>query len=360
MSSIAHRPIKLAAVSVSRETRHLIDSLLRNGHVGQTAVIEEFEKAFATWLGVKHCVAVCSGTMADTIALAVLKAQHPGKTEVILPALTFAAQLNSVLYNGLTPVFVDHGIDDRGLVTPQTLCRFPVHLLGRVSKNAYRPSSVPIVEDACEAMGTSFSSDGYVDVKCGTVGTMGTFSFFPSHTVTTGEGGMIATNDAECAALARRLRNHGKSDGQMFRFDLIGFNGKMATIPAALGMGLLPTISGAIAQRRRNYLELGGHEEPWEYVCPHAFPVLCVDQNERDRALDVCRAEGIECRNVFSSLPTQEKAYRRLGYDLGDFPIAEDIGRRAFYVPVHQGLTSGDMETIKRVLGTIKSEPWPW
>lgn len=357
---IATSAIRLSDVSISKQTRQLVDSLLQSGQVGQTPVIEQFEQAFATWLGVRHCIAVSSGTMADTIALAVLKAQHPGKTEVILPALTFAAQLNAVLYNGLTPVFVDHGFDDRDAITERTLCRFPVHLLGRVNANVALTADVPLIEDACEAMGSSLSSDGCVPFKCGTLGMMGTFSFFPSHTVTTGEGGMIATNDETCADLARRLRNHGKTDGQEFHFDLIGFNGKMASIPAALGLGILPTIDEAITQRRKHYLALGGIERPWEYVCPHAFQVLCRSEHERARALAVCRGESIECRNVFSSLPTQEQAYAHLGYRLGAFPVAEDIGRRALYVPVHQGLTATDVETITRVLRTIQSEPWPW
>lgn len=351
--------IRLADVAISRDTRHLVDSLLKQGQIGQTPIIEEFERLFAHWLGVDHCIAVSSGSMADLIALAVLKAQHPERTEVIVPALTFAAQLNAVLLNWLRPVFVDHGVDDRPLITDRTLCRFPVHLLGRVNLNVSRAADVPLVEDACEAMGSALSAS-IVPQKCGTFGTMGTFSFFPSHTVTTGEGGMIATNDPECASLARRLRNHGKVAGDTFHFDLIGFNGKMASVPAALGIGLMGTIDRAIATRRANYLALGGTEHDWEYVCPHALPVLCVSADERERALNVCRTAGIECRNVFSSLPTQEPAYRHLGHRFGAFPIAEDIGRRAFYVPVHQGLTDGDRAIIRQTVQTIQTEPWPW
>lgn len=334
--------IRLSHVAVSADAAERVKSLLLGGVVGQSEVIEEFEKAFAAWLGVKYCVAVSSGTMADTIALAVLKHFFPGKKRVVVPAHTFIAQINSVIYNGLEPVFMDGstGTVKKG----EYLCFFPVHLLGRPWKHDLE-GLLPVIEDSCEAMGSSVSG-----VKCGSACDMGTFSFFPSHTITTGEGGMISTNNAEYAALARRLRNHGKMSNDDFRFDVIGFNGKMTSIQAALGIEALKTIDDVIEKRRKNYFALGGVEVPGEFISPHAFPVEYKTREARDKAMAFLRSKEIECRNFFSSVPTQEKAYAHLGYKLGDFPEAEAYGDKWLYVPVHQGLTADDISFIKTAI----------
>lgn len=347
--------IRLGDVSVTDEAVERVASLLRGGIVGQSEIIEQFEEAFAKWLRVKYCVAVSSGTMADTIALAVLKHFYPNRKDVILPALTFIAQANAVVHNGLNPVFVDV---DQYMNFPMpsaleqanmnTLCFFPTHLLGRPAQVGARGNykNIPVIEDTCEAMG----SLGYMGGKCGTFGDMGTFSFYPSHTITTGEGGMISTDNAEFAALAKRLRNHGKAGGEDFHFDIIGFNGKMTSIQAALGIEALKTIDSVIKKRRENYFALGGKEDSWENISPHAFPVEYPSREERDRAMAFLRAKGVECRNLFSSVPTQEKAYAYLGHKLGDFPAAEAYGDKWLYVPVHQGLTPEDISFIKTAI----------
>ena len=353
--------IRLSHVAINRWSKVLVDLMMDENKIGQSEMINRFEYDMASWLGVKHCIAVSSGTMADTIALAVLKHFNPGKDEVLVPALTFIAQVNAIYYNQLKPVFFDINPDlsmylpvDK--ITKKTLCIFPTHLLGKpVSatdiKQAGTFYKVPVIEDACEALGSESLLEGVGFRKCGTIGGMGTFSFFPSHTISTGEGGMIATNDDDYAAIARRLRNHGKTNTQDFHFDLIGFNGKMSSLEAAIGVGFVPHLSGAVEKRREVFFALGGKENPRiEKICPHAFPVIAESRFERDRLLDKLRANGIECRNLFSSIPTQEQAYAFLGHKLGDFPIAEMIGDRGLYVPSHGGLSQADVFKIQEVL----------
>ena len=340
----ARKPIRLCHVSVSHDTSERVKELLLNGVVGQSEIIEEFEEKFARWLGVKYAVAVSSGTMADTIALAVLKHFYPGRDKVIVPALTFIAQVNAITYNGLKPVFVDHDQATVAADIEKTLCFFPVHLLGKPALHSWS-GLYSCIEDACEAMGSQINGR-----KCGTIGGMGTFSFFPSHVITTGEGGMIATNNEDFALLARRLRNHGKTSNAEFHFDVVGFNGKMTSIQAAIGIGMLENLDNVIQRRRQVYLALGGKEEPGEFISPHAFPVMCENEAARDQMLNKLRENGIECRNLFSSIPTQEKAYAHLGHKIGDFPAAEDIGRRGLYTPCHHGLTDEDIQKIKAVL----------
>lgn len=335
--------IKLSHVFVSEEAIERVTGLLRNGKVGQSEVIEEFEQAFAKWLGVKHCIAVSCGTMADTIALAVLKHFYPGRNKVIVPAHTFIAQVNAITYNGLEPVFID-GPDGFFTINKNSyLCFFPVHLLGVPWRHELN-GMLPVIEDSCEAMGSMV--DG---VKCGTKCDMGTFSFFPSHTITTGEGGMISTNNDDYASLARRLRNHAKAANEDFTFNEIGFNGKMTSLQAALGIEALKTIDEVIENRRKNFFALGGSEALGDFISPHAFPLKFESRYKRDRAIISFREKGIDCRKFFSSIPTQEKAYAHLGYKLGDFPLAEEHGEKWLYLPVHQGLSEEDLKKISDV-----------
>jgi perosamine synthetase len=191
------------------------------------------------------------------------------------------------------------------------------------------------------------------DRECGSIGALGTFSFFPSHTITTGEGGMIATNDDDYAALARRLRNHGKISDVDFHFDVIGFNGKMTSIQAAIGLAMMDDIDQIIEGRRRSFFALGGVEDKWkEFISPHAFPVTLDSKEERDAMLAKLRAERIECRNFFSCIPTQESAYAHLGIKSGGvFSATEDFCDRSLYVPCHQGLTDDDIAKIKSIIG---------
>ena len=336
--------IRLSSVDISEKAIESVVSLLRRGAIGQSEIIDEFERAFAKWLGVKYCVAVSSGTMADTIALAVLKHHFSNKKKVVVPAHTFIAQVNSITYNGLEPVFIDGPNGCVGVDGKDVLCFFPVHLLGKPWRHDLC-GVVPVIEDSCEAMGSMV--DG---IKCGSKCDMGTFSFFPSHTITTGEGGMISTNNEEYASLAKRLRNHGKVNSYDFEFDVIGFNAKLTSIQAAIGLEALRGIDTVIQKRRGAFFALGGEEDADEFISPHAFPVICKSKEERDLVLKRLRENGIECRNLFSSIPTQEKAYSHLGYKLGDFPFAEEIGRNGLYVPCHSGLSGEDINKIKSII----------
>lgn len=345
--------IRLSHVEIPEAAIRRVEKLLRSGTVGQSDVIAEFEEAFAKWSGAFFAVAVSSGTMADTIALAVLKEFYPGKNEVIVPALTFIAQVNSITYNGLKPVFEDLQYRGTSHLNSNTLCFFPVHLLGKPAPGArnWLPRAFPMIEDSCEAMGSKVGGR-----KCGTLGDMGTFSFFPSHTMTTGEGGMIVTNSKRYADLAKRLRNHGKMDSETFRFDVIGFNGKMTSIQAAIGIECLKTIDKSIQKRRENFMKMGGMELEGEFISPHAFPVFCASRELRDKLMQRLKEEGVECRNLFSSIPTQEYAYAHLGYRLGEFPNSEKVGDTALYVPCHQGLTDKDINKIKEIINEEKAE----
>jgi len=332
--------INFGCLNLNKRTEELITKVVKEGKVGQSEYIEEFEEKLAKFLGVKHCILVNNGTMADTIALAVVKNIFPGKKKVLVPALTFIAQVNSIIYNHLEPVFYDNNKEPKE--DKDTLCVFPVHLLGRPNKIVKKKFSVPIIEDACEAFGSKL--DGQY---CGTIGDMGTFSFFPSHTISTGEGGAIVTNNFVYAEMARKLRNHGRRNNKDFKFDVIGFNGKLTTLQAVIGLSLLDEMPELFRKRNENFIYLGGEEGPGEFIVPHGLPRFYLN---RDAKREELFEKGIVNRNYFSSIPTQEKAYKHLGYKLGDFPKSEVIGDYGLYVPCHQNLTRKELDYIKQCL----------
>lgn len=332
--------ISLACSVVNRKVRANVKACLDENRLGQGRFIKEFEDGVAKFVGTKHAIAVSSGSMADMVAIAALKEQYPGKDEVIVPALTFIAQTNAVLINGLKLVFVDIGVDlqidasrIKEKITDKTLCIFPVHLLGRKCDiSRIKSFGLPVVEDSCEGFGTYSNTD------------FATYSFFPSHTITTGEGGMIVTNSDKNAEWARKIMNHGRKSDKIeekFHFDCLGFNGKMSNVLAAIGCGVIDTAHAVIEKRKKNVNLFNKIMKlDWFAESPHGYPLFYRDSEERDSVLRKLEYNGIEARKIFSCLPTAE-------YHLeGDYPIAESIGQRGLYVPVHQELKEKDIEKI--------------
>lgn len=364
--------ITLGAVNISDKTKELMREALEKGMIGQGKYIKDFEEKLADFFGVKHVIAVANGTLADAVALAAAKIQdglRDGKrNEVIVPALTFIAQINAVYYNHLKPVFVDAGYDYQidvekieEKITENTLAIMPVHLLGKSAKmdrvlELAKKYNLFVIEDACEALGSR-----YKDRQCGTMGDMGAFSFFVSHSITTGEGGAVVTNNDELAELAKSLRNHGrKSDKpqEKFIFLHIGFSAKMNVLEAIIGLGIIEELPKYIERRHQNMArinEMLGKDlfaaDPDEYVVPHGYPVLVDSQSKRDQLLvDLPTKFGVEARQVFYSIPSQSEAYKFLGEKEGGYPVAEDIGKRGLYVPCHQNLSDDDLKIIADVL----------
>jgi len=344
--------ISLAQSTITPKVRENVSACLDENRIGSGRFVPEFEQRVAEYCKAKYGIAVCNGTMADIVALAALKAKRPDKDEVIVPALTFVAQVNSILVNGLKPVFVDVNYDyqidvSKIKINDKTLAIMPANLLGkscditRILEIA-RLNDIYVLEDSCEAFGIPPRGD------------LATYSFFPSHTVTTGEGGMIVTNNKELAELCIQARNHGRKSEEVldkFHFDNFGLNGKMSNLNAAVGCGIIDSADEVIIHRVANVNTLNRLlEGSWDAFSPHAYPIMYESEVERNQALLRLSEAEIEARKLFSSLPTQEKCFEYMGYKLGDFPTAEDIGRRGLFVPIHQGLSEGDLlEIVKCV-----------
>ncbi|MBI4919685.1 DegT/DnrJ/EryC1/StrS family aminotransferase [Candidatus Azambacteria bacterium] len=364
--------INLGTVNITDETKALMIKALNDGIISGGKYVAAFEENFAKWLGVKHAIAVSSGTMADACALAAIRNYDGGKrNEIIVPALTFVAQINAIWCNHLKPVFIDvnkdFNIDVERIeekITDKTLAIMPTHLLGRPARMREIEDlairySLFIVEDACEALGST-----YYGSNVGAIRDVGCFSFFVSHSITTGEGGMVATNNGEIAGLVRSLRNHGrKSDHyhEKFLFPHIGFSAKMNAMEAIIGLGIMPMLDSCITRRRDNGLFLNNlmkkswmREKNHEYIVPHAYPIMAKSHEERQKLLiDLPQKYGIEARQIFYSIPTQCEAYAFLGEKPGSYPVAEDIGLRGLYVPCHQNLSREELEYTARILNEL-------
>ncbi len=365
--------ITLGTVNISNKTKTLMEKALTEGKIGQTEYIPEFENKLADFLGVKYVVATANGTLADAVALAVAKYKNADldRNEVIVPALTFIAQINAVYYNHLKPIFVDVGYDYQinsekieEKITGKTLAIMPTHLLGRPAEmekilSLAKKYNLFVIEDACEALGSKYKNQ-----LAGTIGDMGCFSFFVSHSVTTGEGGMVVTNNDVFANLARSLRNHGRKSnkpGEHYIFPQIGFSAKMNTLEAIIGLGMIDDLSLYIRKRRQNLIKLNellGYnyfsDREGENIIPHGYPILVKSQKQRDRILqELPEKFGIEVRQIFYSIPTQCEAYKFLRGKEGTYPVAEDIGRRGLYVPCHQNLNDQDLIKISKALKEV-------
>jgi len=332
--------VSLAAVNVPAETYPMMNDALESGKIGQTDLIDQFEDAIKQFVGAKYCIAISNGTMADAVAVAACKSYFRAK-RAIVPALTFIAQPNSVRYSNLDVLFADVKEDwtlDFSNI-PGYACRdsivFGTDLMGRQCLGAMD------IEDACESFGSKFGNK-----SAGTYGLMGTYSFFPSHTISTGEGGAIVTDSSDLDKLCRSIRAHGtvsKDPMDKFHFPNFGFNARMSSLNAVLGIALMLHIEEYVTRRRENFhlmqSKLGGfHERPSEQIVPHGYPVEFVSEATRDAAMHKILDAGIECRKFFSCIPFEEQQY----LTIGSFPIASHISHTHLYVPCHQNMTAED------------------
>jgi dTDP-4-amino-4,6-dideoxygalactose transaminase len=325
--------------------------------------VSQFEKDFAHYCGAKHCIAFNSGTSALHVAMLLLKIGRGD--EVITTPMTFVATSWAISYAGATPVYVDvedatFNIDPARVeraITPKTKAILPVHLYGLpvdldpLLKIAQK-HKLPLVEDAAQAHGAKYNGK-----VIGTFGVMSCFSFYPGKNLGAyGEGGALVTNDDSLAARARSLREHGST--QRYYHDEIGFNYRMEGIQGAvLGIKLKHLDAWTRERRRvaRTYgkllaetplqlpLEPRGIESAWHlYVVRHP---------RRDELKKHLEANHIGCALHYPLPLHLQKAYANLGYQPGDFPVAEKAARECLSLPIYPEMTD---EQVRRVADVVK------
>ncbi|MFY8142962.1 MAG: DegT/DnrJ/EryC1/StrS family aminotransferase [Caulobacter sp.] len=332
--------------------------------------ITDFERAFADYCGVKHAITCNNGTTALHLAL-VAMGIGPGD-EVIVPSLTYIASCNAVTYCGGTVVLVDNdprtfNIDPaliEAKITPRTKAIMPVHLYGQVADmdpilEIAKKHGLMVIEDAAEAVGATYKGK-----MSGSLGTCATFSFFGNKIITTGEGGMITTNDDELAAKMRLLRGQGMDPNRRYWFPIVGFNYRMTNIQAAIGLAQLERVDEHLAARERvvgwyeQKLARLGNRVTKPHVAPtgrHVFWMYTVRLGEglsttRDQVIKDLDALGVESRPVFHPMHIMPP-YAHLATD--DLKIAEACGADGLNLPTHAGLTEADIDRVIAALDQV-------
>jgi len=360
--SASTRKISVASPLIGEtEKRYVADCLDSSWISSIGRYISRFEEGFATFCDVKHAIATNNGTTALHLALVALGVS-PGD-EVIVPTLTYIATANAVRYCGATPVLVDCeeqtlNIDVRAIeskITTRTRAIIPVHLYGHPVDmdpilELAREHNLYVVEDAAEAHGAKYKGRGV-----GSIGTCATFSFYGNKIVTTGEGGMVTTNDDELAAKLRLYRGQGVDPNRRYWHPVIGYNYRMTNIAAAIGCAQLERIDEALAHRRRlaSWYSSGLSQIP-RLILPaqkdyakHVYWMYTVllpkcSAETRDLVREILESQGVETRPVFYPmhvLPPYEEDWTR-------YPKATKYAARGMSLPTHELLSEEDVAYV--------------
>ena len=341
-------------------------SVLKSGMLAQGERVREFERRFAEYLGVKYAVAVANGTSALDLALRVIGIQDGD--EVITTPFSFVATANSVLYQGGKPVFVD--IDRRTYninpdliekrVTEGTKAIIPVHLFGHPADmetivNIARDKHLFVIEDAAQAHGASIGSK-----KVGTFGDLSTFSFYATKNMTTGEGGMITTDNEGFAEKLRLLRDHGQS--KRYEHIMLGYNLRMTDIEAAIGIGQLEKLDLMNQTRINNADYLSNQLSKIPHITPpyvkegyrHVFHQysFTVDSDfpvSRDAMIKALNEKGIGARHGYPMPIYAQPLYRDMGYR-EHCPVTEQVIPKMVQLPVHPAVARADLEEMVSVI----------
>ena len=342
---------------------------VRSGWVSSAgAYLDRFEREFARATGTRHAIATSNGTTALHLALHAL-GLGPGD-EVIVPALTFVASAHAVLMVGATPVLADVDprtwcLDPLALersLTPRTRAVMPVHLYGQPADmpaigEIARRHGLMIVEDAAEAQGAHIRGE-----LVGSIGDVGAFSFYGNKIMTTGEGGMVVTDDDRLAARLRFLKDHGMSPERRYFHTELAFNYRMTNLQAALGVAQLERIDWLVAQKRRimsGYREHLAGREGVELnpsgIFDGVFWMSCALLERRDRVAGALAERGIDTRPFFVTLTELPHLAdcRRVGATEDGCPVAESLSRRGLSLPSGCTLADEDVEHVSRTLISV-------
>jgi len=359
---ISERPIPIAKPIFSDKVKEDVVKVLESGYVRQGALTEEFEAIFRERVGSEYAYAVNSGTAA--LHTAYLSTLEPGD-EVIVPAFTFIATASTVFYSRGKPVFADidpmtfviDTEDVKEKITPKTRAIAPVHLFGNAAdmealSEMADDHDLKIVSDAAQAHGTEI--DGR-DV--GSYDTLNCYSFYPTKTMTTGEGGMVTTNDVTLYERGRLIRNHGEA-GKYYH-SILGLNYRMTDITAAIGLDQLSHLDRFLMRRRACGMTLREGLRRIEGLRPqktgrgvnhsYSYFSLVMDPDEfrctRDELVEALRAENIDSAVHYPTPLTKQPAVTNL-MEPEECPVSEDVSGNIFSLPMHAALTDEDLKTI--------------
>ncbi|MFM2062300.1 MAG: hypothetical protein RLZZ507_1970 [Cyanobacteriota bacterium] len=379
---IEQRNIPISIPSAGEDEWQALREPLMTGWLTQGPKVAAFEKAFAERHQVKHAIAVTSCTTALHLILVALGIGCGD--EVIVPAFTWIATANVILYCGATPVFVD--VDPKNFnidvsqvtakLTERTKAIIPVHLFGLcadIDALSTAAPGIPLIEDAACAAGSAYKGQ-----PAGSLGLAAAFSFHPRKSITTGEGGMITTNDDELAEKMRVLRNHGASISEEQRhlgsrpyilpdFNLLGFNYRMTDLQGAVGLVQLGKLDKFINERQhwaefysrelasvdwlRTPMVSEGYSHAWQaYVC-------YVNESKapipRNAIMEVLQQRGISTRPGTHAVHLLGVYKDKFGLRSDDYPGARDCDRYSMAIPLHNQMTDADYHYVVQTIKSI-------
>jgi len=369
--------IPLSCPYIGEEEIKAVTEVLKTPNLSMGPKIDEFEKRFSDYIGTKYAVGVNSGTSGLHILIRALNIKD--NDEVITTPFSFVASANCILYERAKPVFVD--IDEKTLninpdlineaITNKTKAILPVHVFGQPCDmkpimEIAEDYHLKVIEDACEAIGSE-----YLGKKAGTFGDAAVFAFYPNKQITTGEGGMMVTNDEKIYKLARSLRNQGRGeDMQWLDHKILGYNYRMNEMSAALGIAQLKKIEKIIKMRdnvaqeyNKRLKDIEGIEIPyidkkttkmsWFVYVIHINKKETQEENRelRNRLIHELASKGIQSKPYFTPIHLQP-FYREMGFKEGDFPITEWAGDTGLALPF---FTDMEIEQIEYICNTLKN-----
>jgi len=367
--------VSLGEPDITLEEINLVNEVLKSGLLSMGPKVKEFENQFKEVFNTKHAIAVNSGTSALHLLIRALGIEEGD--EVITTPFSFIASTNCILFEKAKPVFVD--IDEKTLnididkieekITNKTKAILPVDVFGHPNNmkeimKLARKYDLKVIEDSCEAIGSE-----YEGIKSGTLADAGVFAFYPNKQITTGEGGMIVTDDDNIADLCRSMRNQGRSiTGLWLYHERLGYNYRMSDVNAAIGIVQMRRLDEIIAKRNKvaklyNERLKGVKGITIPYVDSKVTKmswfvyVIRVDEYiDRDKMMDYLIENSIACKPYFTSIHLQSYMKDMFGFKEGDFSITEKVEKSTIALPFYNNLREDQIDYItERLIEFIKN-----
>jgi perosamine synthetase len=360
--------IPFADPYITDEDVKAVAESVKEKHLSQGKNVQRFEDEFAKYLGVKHAVAVCNGTAALHTALAAINVKL--SDEIVVPSFSFISTANCALYQGAKPVFVDidpstYNIDPNKIeekITEKTKAIIPVHYAGQPAdmdsiREIAQKYDLYIIEDAAEAHGALYKGK-----KIGSLAELACFSFYPNKNMTTGEGGIITTNNDELSEKIRMIRSHGQDE--RYHHVILGYNYRMTDMQAALGIVQLRRLDWVIKKKAakatyydRRIKDMFGGEVKTPYLAPYAthvymfYSVRFKNKEIREKAATKLDEKNVETRIAFPPIHLQPLYKELFGYGEGYLSITEKVANTILCLPIYPHITQ---KTQEYVLSTMK------
>ncbi|MBO8160009.1 MAG: DegT/DnrJ/EryC1/StrS aminotransferase family protein [Thermosipho sp. (in: Bacteria)] len=350
--------IPLSSANISQEDIKIVNEVLSSKRLALGPFLEKFEQIISEYIGVKYAIAVNSGTSALHLILKSLNFKDGDL--LLVPSFTFIASANVALFENGIPVFVDIE-EDTGNIDIEAL----EILIDKIKsgKTKYNPKSniylmavdifghpidwdkmekisknfnVTIIEDSCEALGSEYKGK-----KCGSFGEAGAFAFYPNKQITTGEGGIIVTNNPKIYELSRAMRNQGRTGKGWLDHEVIGYNYRLDELSAALGYSQMKRIEKIIEKRKQlanyynrilNFVEIPVVKNYVTKMSWFVYVIKLPENANREKIINYLYENGIETRNYFAPVHLQP-LYKRLGWEEGMLPVTEKLSKKTLALP---------------------------